>query len=66
MHTCDFTFAASTIKTVKTMLERIIESFPAGTTETAKKLLTISMNTGEALGDKLSDMIDSLVDRLFD
>ena len=48
------------------MLERIIESFPAGTTETAKKLLTISMNTGEALGDKLSDMIDNIVDRLFD
>ena len=40
------------------MLERIIESFPAGTTETAKKLLTISMNTGEALGEKLSDMME--------
>lgn len=47
------------------MFEKIIESFPAETTKTVKKVLTISINTGEALGDKLSNMIDNLVDRIF-
>lgn len=45
------------------MLEKFIESFPDGTTQTASRLLAASMSKGEKLGEKLSDLIDSLVDR---
>lgn len=43
----------------------MIESFPAGTSETAKKLLSVSVNTGNMLGDRLSDIIDRVVDSIF-
>lgn len=47
------------------MLQKIIENFPEGTSETAKRVLTISMRTGEKIGDKLSDRIDIFVDSIF-
>lgn len=46
------------------MLEKIIESFPAGTSETAGKLLVASMNVGDRLGDRISEAIDSIVDHV--
>jgi len=45
------------------MIEKIIENFPEGTTRTAGKLLATSMGAGEKIGERLSDCIDSLVDK---